>query len=96
MVGDRRRDRADAVTASRIGLQSVQDWRTATCKYCGRTIRWAVTKAGKNITLEQNANVQPEADGSLTVSTDDVHWATCPRAHAIRRASRSAPSERID
>lgn len=85
------------MTASRIGLRSVQDWKTANCKGCGREIRWAVTAAGKNIALEAKANVQKEPDGALTVSTDEVHWATCPRARAFKRlAGRSRPSESID
>ena len=85
------------MTSSRIGLRSVQEWRTSNCKGCGRAIRWAVTAAGKNIALEAKACVQHAPDGSLTVSTDDVHWATCPRARAFKRLSgRSRPSESID
>jgi hypothetical protein len=85
------------VTAKRIGLRSVQFDRTANCSGCGGAIRWAVTsKNGKNISLEVRAAVQREADGTYTVSSEQVHWTHCPKAAAFRRGRGTAPSEQID
>lgn len=93
----------DAVDKSRrpahsIMLRSVE-WSSTTCKSCGARIRWAVTQAGKKMPVDVRMGgdaIKRLATGGYEVSSDHVHWATCPHAREHRRNSRTAPSERID
>lgn len=84
------------MTASRIGLLSIEE-RTTTCRYCGARIRWARTVANrKPIALDEHVMQQREEDGTWSVSTDHVHWATCKQATVARRDRATRPSESID
>jgi len=76
------------------------DWdRPAKCRSCGARIWWARTqKNGKLIPLNGNARLvaRPLAGAGFAISSDHVHFSTCPHAKEHRRDSRTAPSERID
>jgi hypothetical protein len=83
-------------TAKIIELLSVQG-TLATCRSCGASVRWAKTAAGKHLLINSGAEPLPRASGGYLLSTDHVHWATCPNSGAYRRHVKdAAPSERID
>lgn len=93
-------DERPARRAHEIFLRSV-DWNQPTkCRSCGAHVYWATTqKNGRPILLNGNARrvVRPTVGGTgLVISSDHVHFATCPHSAEHRRNVRTAPSERID
>lgn len=76
--------------ARSIALVSVQQ-RTTTCRWCGASVRWATTPAGKHLLIEAIATIAHE-DAGLRVSTDSVHWANCPQAKKRRAPAPPEPA----
>lgn len=67
-----------AATPKSIRIRDV-DTKSATCKDCGRPVRWGRTTHGKNIALEPNA--EPFTEGAeLRVLNDFVHVVHCKAA----------------
>lgn len=56
-----------------------------TCRSCGRKIVWAKTAAGKNIPFDEMPEALSKRDTFETVSTEHIHWATCPSADQHRK-----------
>lgn len=86
------------MTAHLILLQSI-DATATTCRSCGARIRWGITQKGKKMPIDVlvgGHTVTKLSTGGYQVSSDHVHWATCPHAREHRRNARTAPSERID
>lgn len=82
-----------------IMLASIDFDRPTKCRSCNERVFWARTqKNRKAILLNGNARlvVRSLAGAGFAISSDHVHFATCPHAAAHRRDSRTAPSERID
>lgn len=77
-------------TSRTVLLQSVSD-RQARCQSCSSPIRWATTAKGKGIPLDARAQIEQRDDGPV-VSSDDVHWATCPHAERHRKARTKPPA----
>lgn len=91
-------DERPARKAYDVLLTSI-DPTAARCRSCKARVFWARTKKnGRAIMLNDNAHrvARPLAGAGFAVSSDHVHFATCPNAAAHRRDRRTAPSERID
>ena len=92
---------AEEVEASRqpartILLRSIEGGAAGQCRSCRKLIRWGTTQAGKKMPIDAGAPLKRVPGVGIEVSTDHVHWATCPNAKQHRREQRTAPSERID
>jgi hypothetical protein len=60
------------------------------CKGCGRPIYWVTTQAGRRTCLDRYVDHGSDPTGKwVLVSSDDVHWASCPSRDLFRRAERS-------
>ena len=92
-------DERPARKAHEILLTSI-DTTPARCRSCQARVVWARTqKNGKPVLLDVNARrvARPLAGGvGFAISSEYVHFATCPNAAQHRRDGRTAPSERID
>jgi hypothetical protein len=56
-----------------------------TCRGCSRKIFWVATVAGKPTCFDDVPEVL-SLDGDVeTVSTEHVHWATCPKRADFKR-----------
>ena len=92
-------DETPAPRGRDIMLTSIEFDRPAKCRSCNARVFWAKTqKNGRPILLNSNARqvARQLAGIGWSISSDHVHFATCPHSAQHRRDRRTAPSERID
>lgn len=57
-----------------------------TCSGCRKTVFWCLTSPGlKAICFDVNPEPLDSTDTTETVSTEHVHWASCPARDQFRR-----------
>jgi hypothetical protein len=61
----------------------------SSCKGCGRKILWFETLEGKRMPMNAHAMVRQLGIGFDMYSSDDSHWATCPKRERFDRKNRT-------
>jgi uncharacterized OB-fold protein len=81
---------ADGVESRKRGISA--------CKGCGRKIMWVRSVAGNNIPFDEVPEpISVSEDGRIeTVSTEHVHWGTCPERNQFRRQPEQPRQEKKD